>query len=272
MRIFGSRLIPAYTIRDGQAQFCDLVISNGFLYASDYKGGYHIYQLNTGMPRLVGFVKTSDEGGNGIAIVDKYLLAADGPKGITVIDISNPKAPREANSFATTWGTDIDIWKDYAILSDGQGGMKVFDISDLPNLSLLADIPRSGYWTHVYCSDGLIFGIDELFGVYAYRLETSEPLARMEKPHLPAEPAIIETYPNPFNSKAAIKFSLPEKMDIELSIYDIIGNKVTTLVKDKLPDGTYTFYWKADNYPSGTYFAVLATPKSQMREKLLFVK
>lgn len=268
-------LTQAYSIYDGTAQFCDIEFRDGLLYASDYHGGYHIFRIpseQSGLPYSVGYVKTSDEGGNGIALVGNYMLAADGPQGLTIIDIRDVTAPQQVSNFPTVWGTDIAIDGEYAFLSDGQGACKVFDISALPDVRQVAELPHSGYWMHIYTDAGRIYGVDQFFGVYVYRLRTEEEALAKAVPPMPNRTEIVQAYPNPFNAQTKISFSLSDKTDAELSIYDANGRKVITLIADVLPAGKYTLRWNAEDAPSGTYFAVLKTPAKQVRQRLMLVK
>ena len=260
-----------YNIKDGSAQFCDMVISQDLLYASDYRGGYQIWKLGDGTPHFVGSIQTSQKGGNGIALVGKYLLAADGPNGLAVINVSNPQEPTLENSYTTVWGTDLAVDGDFLYLSDGEGALKVFDISHLPDVELVDEIPNSGYWTHIYAKDGTIYGVDALAGVYIYELQKLTTYAK-ETSNLPVQNKIIDVYPNPFNSSTAITFSLAEKTRIDLSIYDVSGRQVETLIRDVVPAGKYTLRWNSENSPSGTYFAVLKTPDTRSEQRLLLVK
>ena len=175
-------------------------------------------------------------------------------------------------SYPSTWATDIFIDGDIAYLSDGQGACKIFDISDLPDVELVYELPDNGYWSHVYAANGSIFGIDQFFGIYIYNVLTEQIALTKTKPERPAEPTISAAHPNPFNAEATISFSLPERTDAELCVFDITGRKVITLIEDCLPAGDYNLRWRADDAPSGTYFAVLRTPNSRATEKLLLIK
>ena len=104
-------------------------------------------------------------------------------------------------------------------------------------------------------------------GVLNYQV----PMGIYDKPKTPKN-FTITTHPNPFNAEASISFALPDRMDVDLSIYDITGRKVSTLIADILPAGEYTLCWRANDFPSGTYFAVLRTPDESVKRKLLLVK
>ncbi|HHS50825.1 MAG TPA: T9SS type A sorting domain-containing protein [candidate division Zixibacteria bacterium] len=264
------RISPRYHITDRSLQFSDLAFVGENLIASDFHGGYHIFALDRGIPPTIGHIKTSEEGGNGIAVRGDYLLSADGPAGLAVINISDPTRPFLADRYITTWGSDVTLHGDYAFLADGQGALKVFDISKLPDIRLVAELADGGYWTGAAIEDNFLFGIDRFAGIHIIEILQAElAKAPAEKP---AEVAVIDAFPNPFNARATITIDLPERADVDLSIYDISGRKVTTIIRDDLPRGRYNLTWRADDEPSGTYFAVLRTGGTELRKKLLLVK
>ena len=82
-----------------------------------------------------------------------------------------------------------------------------------------------------------------------------------------------QNYPNPFNPKTTITYQLPEFSEVELIVYDLLGKKVATLVKEKQFAGTYSVSFDAGNFTSGTYFYQLRTNTgfSQVR-KLIIIK
>jgi photosystem II stability/assembly factor-like uncharacterized protein len=84
---------------------------------------------------------------------------------------------------------------------------------------------------------------------------------------------LAQNYPNPFNSTTTISFQLSAFSDVELSIYNLIGQKVVTLVSAKKPEGNYTVAWDATNFPSGIYFYQLVTDKGfTLTKKLVLLK
>ena len=57
-----------------------------------------------------------------------------------------------------------------------------------------------------------------------------------------------------------------------LTVYDILGRQVATLVNEKLSPGTYEVEWNASNYPSGVYFYKLETGNFSQTKKLILIK
>ncbi|MDI6766089.1 MAG: T9SS type A sorting domain-containing protein [Bacteroidota bacterium] len=89
---------------------------------------------------------------------------------------------------------------------------------------------------------------------------------------LPTTTRLFQNYPNPFNTQTSIAFDLPKKEYVELSLYDVRGRKVATLVSEQKPGGHHVASWNANNYPSGLYFYRLITPEAQLVKKLILIK
>ncbi len=74
---------------------------------------------------------------------------------------------------------------------------------------------------------------------------------------LPSKFSLEQNYPNPFNPTTKIEFSLPEKSDVRLSIYNSLGEKVSTLINEIKESGYHSVEWNAESteggLPSGLY-------------------
>lgn len=55
----------------------------------------------------------------------------------------------------------------------------------------------------------------------------------------PDEFSLYQNYPNPFNPSTKIKYSIPQSSNVDLKVYDILGNEIETLVNEVKPAGTY---------------------------------
>ncbi|MCX6257462.1 MAG: FG-GAP-like repeat-containing protein [Bacteroidia bacterium] len=83
---------------------------------------------------------------------------------------------------------------------------------------------------------------------------------------------LYQNIPNPFRDETHITFYLPENCDMELSVYNVLGEKITTLVSGNLPAGDHTYYMNGKDLPSGTYFYRLITPKASITKAMNIVK
>src|SRR3990170_2276974 len=83
---------------------------------------------------------------------------------------------------------------------------------------------------------------------------------------LPSKFELTQNYPNPFNAATSIQFNLPQSSKVKLEIFNILGQKVKTLVNEKLSAGYKKVTWdgtdeKGNNVASGVYFYFLNADK-----------
>ena len=88
----------------------------------------------------------------------------------------------------------------------------------------------------------------------------------------PEKMSLFQVYPNPFNPSTNIAFSILEGSHYKLSIYDINGRYIETLLQSFLPNGSYTLTWNAGEYTSGIYFIKLDTEFNTLNQKLILIK
>lgn len=89
---------------------------------------------------------------------------------------------------------------------------------------------------------------------------------------LPAGFTLLTNYPNPFNAATTLKYVLGETAEVEISIYNMLGQKIETLYAGKKRPGEYSLIWNADAYPSGVYFARMATSGISKNLKMVLLK
>ncbi|MCK5051258.1 MAG: T9SS type A sorting domain-containing protein [Candidatus Cloacimonetes bacterium] len=87
----------------------------------------------------------------------------------------------------------------------------------------------------------------------------------------------LSNYPNPFNPTTTISFSIPEESTIELSIFNIKGQKIKSLLNDQLTAGEHSITWNGEDFTgkkvsSGIYFYKLITPNASHTKKMLLLK
>jgi len=70
---------------------------------------------------------------------------------------------------------------------------------------------------------------------------------------LPMTFDLMQNYPNPFNPTTIIKFSIPQRSNVSLKIYDVLGNEIATLVKEEKERGDYSVNFDATLLASGMY-------------------
>jgi hypothetical protein len=101
-----------------------------------------------------------------------------------------------------------------------------------------------------------------------------------EESYIPDEYALLQNYPNPFNPSTTIKYSVPEDGFVRLTIYNLLGQAVTTLVNEEISAGNYSVVWNGKDQgglkvSSGIYLYKMqangnnGTPYSQTKKMIL---
>lgn len=79
-------------------------------------------------------------------------------------------------------------------------------------------------------------------------------------------------YPNPFNPATTISFSIPTKSFVTITIFDLLGREVSTLLSEELPPGNYARQWSGKGLTSGVYFYQLRAGTFLQTNKLLLLR
>lgn len=83
---------------------------------------------------------------------------------------------------------------------------------------------------------------------------------------------LTKNYPNPFNSRTKIEFSLPKTDFVTLKIYNSLGKEISSLTNQKLSPGQYKYEWDAIGFASGIYYYKIKAGKYEDSKKLLLLK
>ncbi len=92
------------------------------------------------------------------------------------------------------------------------------------------------------------------------------------KVNAPLSFGLQQNYPNPFNPTTIIKYSLDKPGMVKLSVYNVLGQEVSTLVNNYKEAGYYTVNFNASNLPSGTYIYRLQTGNQVSVKKMILMK
>jgi parallel beta-helix repeat protein len=79
---------------------------------------------------------------------------------------------------------------------------------------------------------------------------------------IPTEFGLMQNYPNPFNPATSIRFALPERSSVKLTLFNTLGIEVSVLVDDELEPGVYQYRLAADQLPTGMYIYTLKAQSS----------
>ncbi|HEX5654112.1 MAG TPA: T9SS type A sorting domain-containing protein, partial [Chitinophagaceae bacterium] len=140
-------------------------------------------------------------------------------------------------------------------------------------------------------SDGFAVAVDALDNVYVtgqsatktsyfdfttikYSQSTASKI--ISKKSIPENSSVynfqLRNYPNPFNQTTSIEYQLPIEGKVKLSIHDLFGREITTLVHEYKPAGTHLKKFAANNLSPGTYFYRIHSGEFVETRKLLILK
>ena len=172
------------------------------------------------------------------------------------------------------------------LASDGVG----YNQGQTYHLEMVSDSSRF----KIYIDQGLVFDIDDSTfamgkaGLYCWGNENSfwDNFSVTQTNYVPSqiEPEPIESmktfvlyqnYPNPFNPKTSISFSLNKSAYINLTIYNVLGEKIINLISDYYPARKHQYQWDITNSPgisSGIYIYKLETEDQLALRKMVLMK
>ena len=88
----------------------------------------------------------------------------------------------------------------------------------------------------------------------------------------PSSYALYSNFPNPFNPETTIEYAIPASSTVHLTVFDMLGKQVASLVNEKQVAGTYSVQFDASNLPSGIYFYTLNAGNQNFTKKLTVLK
>ncbi len=89
---------------------------------------------------------------------------------------------------------------------------------------------------------------------------------------IPETFALEQNFPNPFNPSTNIRFDIPKPSEVELSVYNLIGELQAVLYSGTLDAGIYTADWDASEFPSGVYLYILRTREFSESKRMVLIK
>jgi len=114
--------------------------------------------------------------------------------------------------------------------------------------------------------NGVLIGSGALYNVG----EAGQTIDAPANNEIPSSYAVYQNYPNPFNPETSIKYDLPEENDVAITVFDLTGKQVATLVNTHQAAGVHIAVWNARLMPSGVYlYRIKAGTFSDTRRMLL---
>jgi len=118
------------------------------------------------------------------------------------------------------------------------------------------------------------------FGYYSYRLKQIDTDGKFSYSNFvsivfnqtPDCFELYQNYPNPFNPTTVISYSIPKASYVIITVYDVLGNLITTLVNENQEAGSYTVYFNAGELSNGIYYYKIRSGNFVAIKKMLLLK
>ena len=175
----------------------------------------------------------------------------------------------ESDQVEFTWneaGDDI-IEYNLQLSADTEFNSLVNDKTVSDTTITISGIEDNEYWWRVRARNQAGWGeFSEPFS-FSFMLTGTELLTG-----IPDTYELSQNYPNPFNPATIIEFALPEAVEVQLSVYDILGRHLTTLVDDLLQAGYHEVTFDAGHLASGVYIYRILAGEFEKTRQLTLIK
>jgi hypothetical protein len=243
------------------------------LYVAEENKGLHVYSLGDSstivteedsLPSLVAL---------GLCANGNELYVAD-DTGLMTFNIADSSRPIPSGHVPTPNGrTAVDLAFRYPFVLMAYGSdFHMVDISNPYAPKLAGDFVDYSGLGAVAVTDSLMLVGNQLNGLLVLRANITTGIGGNVFHNMPLAVRLYQSYPNPFNSSATIRYGLPERQHVRLSVYNLLGQKVTTLVDGIEDAGEKEVVFQANNLSSGVYFYRLETARHTVVRTTVLLK
>ncbi|KAA3617503.1 MAG: T9SS C-terminal target domain-containing protein [Calditrichaeota bacterium] len=187
---------------------------------------------------------------------DTSAIAEDLSVTLSTDDLRIDKMEIDTRTFLDLAPGEIDTSDIFTFFSFIYGDGFLPDCTLINPISFNVDVSSDGY---LYWTSSFEFVADKISAIKGEQLL------------LPEKYYLNQNYPNPFNPSTAIKYQLPKTSKVDLSIYNLLGQKVISLVNKKQNAGQYAIEWDASGFSSGVYFLKMKTNTGFVQTRKLIV-
>ena len=215
---------------------------------------------------------------NGVRFYDvdgtliSQLFDVDFPEQVTYDDLT----PGDFLSAAFTTGNRIDDFDVHGTIYQSWSWDYGRGVHRLGNGNLLATSSHSSH-SGVYELDGNNGSIVEQensgTGFRFIELYKADAVSGVDDGV--GEPRVFtlgQNYPNPFNARTNIGFSLQSDSRVRVEVYNLMGQKIATLLDSQLPAGSHTVTWDASDVASGVYYYKLSSGENSSVKRMTLLK
>ncbi|MBI9072540.1 MAG: T9SS type A sorting domain-containing protein [Melioribacteraceae bacterium] len=258
-----NELYIAGTESDNALFIIDNVTDVEAITADDIKLFYKIPAIAEGKLRTMHIADPDDDGN-----ID-LMIAGERNGQIYKLEYAGSGSPSDS----ANWNLDVifDVWDYSGFSPDSANTLSPRFFYGSPATDMDGD-GKSEYLFVNYSNDQSEWADDP----YLWIIESSITVGVEKKnDFIPNEFSLKQNYPNPFNPSTTIEYSIPSNSEyVEISVFDILGNEIVTLVNEEQDAGNYRIRFNAAEYnlSSGIYFYKLNTNNFSDTKKLMLIK
>jgi len=252
-------------------------VQGSYAYVADNTSGFYIINVADPVhPAIIKHISTKNWV-NDIAVNGNYLFVAEYAEGLKVYDISDTSNVTVVDSFSmSAYATYVDVCNNYLSvvfqnMFTYNESLALFDVTDPTNIQLAY---THELWGRAAAQD-LKMTSEYVFvplysvGLYIYKYDIP---TKIVDTIIPNKIELMQNYPNPFNPSTRIEFDINEATDVTLTLYNILGQKVTTLINEYKEAGHYGLEFNASSLSSGLYFYHLTAGERSYTRKMCLIK
>ena len=242
-----------------------------------YVSGNYIYLVNQALqvcdisdiqnPQVIS--TCSDLNINDISVRGNIVYVGTAYDGIYIWDFSNPYSPQTIAQIMLPYSLKaMELHDNLLFVGAGSRGLYTWDISDINNVRLLDSLDTPNSVISLKADDGYLYANDQN-ALLIFRIN---PTGIEEVSQTPAGFTLSPNYPNPFNARTTISYTLTEPAAVTLDICDILGRKVHSVSDGDQPAGEHHITFSAKDLTSGVYFYHLSAGDYNQTRKMTLIK
>ena len=269
--------------------YSEVSIVDSFLFVADMEYGIKVFSLeDPERPVLTGSYDTPGWAHH-VKVSDGLAYVADADN-VAVYDVSRAmgvcyiEPPEESHDFGDIGIDSVGVWE-YTISNVDNLPSEITDIT-IDNevfacsFDTTFNIPANSDTTLLVFftpQDDTTYSGTLILNSLGHEFETSLSgrgigLKAEEDAEVIYEFGLHEAYPNPFNSSTTIRFDLPRNSHVSITLTDLTGRRVATLLEDRLNTGRHRLTWDAKDYPTGVYLCRMEADGFRKVRKMVLVR
>ncbi|MBN8570617.1 MAG: T9SS type A sorting domain-containing protein [Ignavibacteria bacterium] len=229
-------------------------------------GGMNWIQTNINTPGL------GDEDFRRITFINNFTGFVVGSRGTAY----------KTTNFGVTWDSmgfisqNTDFIRSSAFANDSigyaGGGNQIFKTTNSGRSWKLQNVSGTGFLPDVFCySDSIVWVVGNPGHIW-FTSKGGQTSINQISENIPESFKLSQNYPNPFNPSTTIKFSIKEKSNYKLEIYNPLGKLISELFNKELSAGEYEYKFDGVSFTSGIYFYKLSSNQFTQTKKMILMK